>query len=244
MAPGTSGQVLTTGGAAANPAWATAAAGLPSIASNDLLANTGTAAATPVATTLTALIDAALGSTQGDILYRGASAWSVLAPGTSGQVLTTGGASANPAWAAGSNIWNAGTVTAIGNGLTLATGTLDIEASAKLRTVPFSIVGTPSSGQVKPICLTQAGTLLANGGTPKAYVGIAPTATETLVIKTINSGTINTQGTISISTAGSVTWPTFSAVAFAAGDVIEIVNEATADATFGNACLSMQFQVT
>ncbi len=47
-----------------------------------------------------ALLDT-LGSTQGDVLYRGASAWTVLAPGTSGQVLTTQGAAANPHWAAG-----------------------------------------------------------------------------------------------------------------------------------------------
>jgi len=38
-------------------------------------------------------------ATQGDILYRGASAWEALAPGTSGQVLTTGGAAADPSWA-------------------------------------------------------------------------------------------------------------------------------------------------
>jgi len=42
-----------------------------------------------------------IGSTQGQILYRGASAWAVLAPGTSGFVLTTGGAGANPSWAVG-----------------------------------------------------------------------------------------------------------------------------------------------
>mgnify|MGYP001606541880 CR=1 FL=1 len=35
---------------------------------------------------------------QGDVLYRGASAWNNLAPGTNGQALTTNGASANPAW--------------------------------------------------------------------------------------------------------------------------------------------------
>lgn len=38
-------------------------------------------------------------STQGAILYRGASGWVALGPGTSGQVLTTGGAAANPSWA-------------------------------------------------------------------------------------------------------------------------------------------------
>lgn len=40
-----------------------------------------------------------VGSTQGQILYRGASGWAVLSPGTSGQVLQTNGAGANPSWA-------------------------------------------------------------------------------------------------------------------------------------------------
>ena len=49
---------------------------------------------------LSSLIDNALSaSTQGQILYRNASAWVPLSPGTSGQVLTTGGAAANPSWA-------------------------------------------------------------------------------------------------------------------------------------------------
>lgn len=39
-----------------------------------------------------------LGSTQGDVLYRSASGWTVLAPGTSGQALLTGGGAANPSW--------------------------------------------------------------------------------------------------------------------------------------------------
>jgi hypothetical protein len=44
------------------------------------------------------LIDV-LGSTQGQILYRSASAWTVLSPGTSGQFLETLGAGADPTWA-------------------------------------------------------------------------------------------------------------------------------------------------
>ncbi len=40
-----------------------------------------------------------IGAAEGDILYRGASAWLALAPGTSGDVLTTGGSSAAPSWA-------------------------------------------------------------------------------------------------------------------------------------------------
>jgi len=40
-----------------------------------------------------------LGATQGSILYRNASTWVLLAPGASGQLLQTGGAGSNPAWA-------------------------------------------------------------------------------------------------------------------------------------------------
>lgn len=43
-----------------------------------------------------------LGSTQGDVLVRSNSAWIVLAPGTSGNVLTTHGAALNPSWDASS----------------------------------------------------------------------------------------------------------------------------------------------
>lgn len=48
---------------------------------------------------LTSIVDASLGSTQGQILYRGASVWSALSAGTIGKMLKTMGASANPAWA-------------------------------------------------------------------------------------------------------------------------------------------------
>jgi hypothetical protein len=52
-----------------------------------------------VCDTLSAMMDSAYGSAQGDILYRNATVWTVLTPGTSGQALTTQGASANPQWA-------------------------------------------------------------------------------------------------------------------------------------------------
>lgn len=46
---------------------------------------------------LSSYIDA-IGSTQGQVLYRGASTWDALGAGTVGQLLKTGGASANPSW--------------------------------------------------------------------------------------------------------------------------------------------------
>lgn len=42
-----------------------------------------------------------LGSTRGSVLYRGASGWTILIPGTAGYVLATGGIGADPYWAAG-----------------------------------------------------------------------------------------------------------------------------------------------
>ncbi len=47
---------------------------------------------------LSSLLDSAIGSTQGDILYRNATTWVVLAPGTAGQFLQTQGAAADPSW--------------------------------------------------------------------------------------------------------------------------------------------------
>lgn len=48
--------------------------------------------------TLSEVLDFIGSAAQGDILYRGASGWARLGAGTSGQVLKTQGASANPAW--------------------------------------------------------------------------------------------------------------------------------------------------
>lgn len=61
-----------------------------------ILASDGT---DPVWRTLSAEIDAAIGSTRGAILYRGASGWAKLDPGTSGDFLKTAGAGADPLWA-------------------------------------------------------------------------------------------------------------------------------------------------
>ena len=56
-------------------------------------------------------LDAEFSSTQGAVLYRDASAWKALGPGTLGQVLQTGGAGANPSWVAQSG--GAGAVTLV-----------------------------------------------------------------------------------------------------------------------------------
>jgi hypothetical protein len=74
----------------------------PSVANNTIISNVSGGSAAASANTLTQVLDATAGNAQGSILYRNASAWTVLAPGTAGQVLTTGGSGANPSWSAGS----------------------------------------------------------------------------------------------------------------------------------------------
>jgi hypothetical protein len=124
LAPGTAGQYLKTGGTGADPSWdspagsgtvtnintgaglvggpitGTGTLSLATIADNALLANISGATAAPSATTLTQLLDEVLGTTQGAVIYRSATAWTALGAGTAGTVLTTHGAGANPTWAA------------------------------------------------------------------------------------------------------------------------------------------------
>lgn len=49
--------------------------------------------------TLSTVLDG-ISSTRGTVLYRGAAGWSALAPGVAGNVLSTGGAGADPSWIA------------------------------------------------------------------------------------------------------------------------------------------------
>ena len=67
------------------------------ITSQTILANTTGGSAAPAGATLTSILDM-LSSTQGAIVYRGASTWAALGFGTNGQVLKTQGTGANPTW--------------------------------------------------------------------------------------------------------------------------------------------------
>jgi len=106
LAPGTNGQFLQTLGAAANPQWANAAgSGTVNSATSGNVAYYAGTGTTVSGESLSALLDSSIGSTQGNILYRSASAWSVLAVGQAGQFLQTQGASANPKWASSTGVY-------------------------------------------------------------------------------------------------------------------------------------------
>src|SRR6185312_13441182 len=106
---GTVQEVDTGTGLTGGPITLTGTVSLASITSHTLLANITGGSAAPIPNTPTSVLDT-IGATQGDILYRNASNWTVLAPGSSGQILTSGGPSANPAWSA----VGSGTVQSVG----------------------------------------------------------------------------------------------------------------------------------
>lgn len=106
-----------------------------------------------------------LGLAQGDILYRGASGWVVLAPGSSGQVLSTGGPTANPSWitassggGGGPTPWNmAGTTLTPPTSSTVTLVQSTGGGTASLTNLTGSLlVNVPGAGVDKIVCLNQA----------------------------------------------------------------------------------------
>lgn len=113
---------------------------LANMAAGTVKANVTGASAAPTDATASAVLDV-IGSTRGAVLYRGAAGWSALPPGAAGNILTTNGAGADPAWAAGgagsSEVDNA----ANGARLSFATGVsvhaADVAAATSVFWVPF-----------------------------------------------------------------------------------------------------------
>lgn len=146
LSPGTTGQLLASGGAGADVSWSTAtgagtvtsvsagngltastnpitttgAIQLKDIPAQTIMVNPTTVSAAPVGTTLTRMIDSVVSGSQGSVLYRNATSWVALAPGTTGQVLTAGGVSANPSWAAAGGGWTSTFLTGDQTNLTTA----------------------------------------------------------------------------------------------------------------------------
>jgi hypothetical protein len=111
---GSANQVLLSGGSSATPSWSNVDGSVITIPSQ----------------------------AQGDILYRGASAWERLPAGTNGQLLRTNGAAANPSW---QSVPVQGASQAFsGSSITFTS----IPAIAKMITIPVAQMGTASSVNV------------------------------------------------------------------------------------------------
>lgn len=106
--------------------------------------------------TLSAVLDSVLGSARGEIIYRGSSTWSALAPGTTGQLLITQGSSADPYW---------GQITgATGSGV-LPTSYLAAATVATAAALSSNTYANGSSGVGATLTATTNGALAVDGYT-------------------------------------------------------------------------------
>lgn len=93
---GTAGQFLQTGGAGADPAWASEASGAGDVTAGDLTVTSGNIVAYNGGGG-TSIVE--FSGVQGDIAYHNGTSWVKLNAGTYGHPLKTNGAGANPSWA-------------------------------------------------------------------------------------------------------------------------------------------------
>lgn len=181
----------------------------PNIASNTVLANVTGGSAVPTAATPSAILDTLTTcSTQGSVMYRNATTWVCLGPGSSGQVLQSGGAAANPSWL---TVSGTGTVTTVG-----WTGGI-VTVTNPTTTPAFTIAGT--SGGIPYFSSTStwasSGLLTQNALVLGGGAGAAPTP----------MGSLGTTTTVLHGNAAGA--PTFAAVAYAdiaSGDLASSAN--------------------
>lgn len=168
------------------------AASSASISNQRIVANYSGSTAAPGETTLTAVLDS-LTTTQGSIIYRNASSWSVLTPGTAGQVLQTGGASANPSW---TSAGGTGTVTSVATGTGLTGGTITTTGTISVNTNgitdsllrqggALTVIGRSanSTGNVADIAAGSDGDVLRRSGTTLGFGSIPVTSVTNAAAK-------------------------------------------------------------
>lgn len=125
---------------------------LPQIANNQVFGNISGTTNTPTGIGVSALLDSVFGGTQGGVLYRGGSLWTLLIPGANGQVLTSQGASANPQW---TSIAGSGSVTNVGTNAGLTGGPITSTGTIGLATVANnSLLANVSGGTAAPSATT------------------------------------------------------------------------------------------
>lgn len=249
LAPGTSGQILTTGGAAANPSWQNAPITGSSTPNLRIVANISGSSAVPTGQTLTNILDAILSSSRGSLMYRTNSGWVALAPGTAGQVLQTGGATGDPSW-----ITNAGGLLAIS--APQAQDTLSYNTSSgKFENVrPRYNIGAyvpgvmVNSQNLLYHKFSKSVSLPANFGAYLGHsstAGVAVAATGSTVIALARAVAASPSAFTNVATitlaagALSASFSTQAVITFAQGDVLRVRGPAAADATAADFHMSL-----
>ncbi len=180
---------------------------------------------------ITNVLDLA-GSTRGQVLYRGASTWSALSPGTAGQLLQTGGAGADPSWVTGVAVTDGDkgsiTVSSSGTVWTLDDAAVTLPKMANLN--QYEIIGRTSSGSGVPQAKATSSdvwTMLgsANNSAIRSNIGLGSIATQASSAVAITGGTIegitSAQMTakVSATTSGTLTLADADSVIMMSGNV-------------------------
>lgn len=117
-------------------------------------------------------------TTQGAIAYRGASGWVALNPGIAGQVLETGGASANPAWAN----FSAGATAGATSSISVTASPFTYTAGSQYETVYISggTVSNVAVASTTVFAATGCTVRLAPGKSVVVTYSVAPTMAKTV----------------------------------------------------------------
>ena len=249
LAPGTSGQFLSTGGAAANPSWQNAPITGSSTPNLRIVSNISGSTAVPSGNTLSNILDAIISSARGTLLYRTNSGWTGLAPGTLGQVLQTGGTAGDPSWATNGGSSIAISSPAARDILVYNSSSGKFENVRPRYEIGCYVPGTMSASQNLLFHkFSKAVTLPANLGAhlnhnTVAGGSVAATGSTAITLARALSVTPTTFATVATLTiaAGQVTasLSTQAAIAFAQGDVLRVRGPTTADTTFADFHLSL-----
>lgn len=197
---------------------------LADVATDTVLGRTASGTGAVSALGATDVLDM-LGSTQGNILYRNGTVWTVLAPGTAGQVLQTGGAAANPSWATGVLVTDGDkgsiTVSSSGTAWTIDDAAVTLAKMANLS--QYQLIGRSSSGSGVPQAISTSAdvyTMLgsADKGAIRNSLDLSTMATQSAAAVTVTGGSItglstlqgtakaatNTTGTLALADANTV----------------------------------------
>lgn len=173
---------------------------------------------------ITNVLDLA-GSTRGQVLYRGASTWSALSPGTAGQLLQTGGAGADPSWVTGVAVTDGDkgsiTVSSFGTVWTLDDAAVSLAKMANLN--QYELIGRTSSGAGVPQAKATSADVWALLGTAndaafRTELGLASMATQASSAVAITGGTI--EGITSSQMTAKVSATTSGTLALADADTV------------------------
>ena len=164
---------------------------LAAMPNNTLMGNFTGGSSQPVYSTVSTALDS-IGSTQGGMLYRGASAWAQISAGSLGYVLTSAGSGGTPYWTnlnlgsmatqnannvsiTGGNISGVAITTSTINQTTIGATTPSTGAFTTLSASSTATFGTISSGvwQGTPVAVAYGGTGANNAASARTNLGAA-----------------------------------------------------------------------